>query len=116
MSPPQAQTINLTSLPAAQTVGKISFQAFDFGGRRATKVTVNPGGSWSADLKDHHGTSSCRKSHFGFVLSGTMAIRMDDGQEVTMRPEDLFFVPPGHDAWCVGDEPGVFLEFSEEAA
>lgn len=116
MSTPHPQTVNLNSLPAAKTLGKISFQAFDFGGRQATKVTVNPGGSWSSDLKEHHGTSSCQKPHFGFVLSGTMGIRMDDGHEVIMRPNDLFFVPEGHDAWCVGDEPGVFLEFSVDAA
>lgn len=54
------------------------------------------------------GTESCQKAHFGIVLSGKMAIRMDDDHEIVMNQND----PKGHNSWCVGDEPGVFLEFN----
>ena len=112
MTTPHPQTLNLTSLPPAKEIGKVQIQSVDFGGKRATQVTVHLGGGWSTDLKALHGTESCQKSHFGIMLSGKLAVRMDDGHEIVMGPNDLYAVPGGHDAWCVGDEPAVFLEFS----
>ena len=43
------------------------------------------------------------------MLSGQAAVAMDDGTERVMRAGDLFYVPPGHDSWVVGDEPYVSL-------
>lgn len=116
MSTPRPKAVNLDSLPTGKEMGKITIQAVDFGGRRATLVTVNPGGSWSNDLKAVHGTESCQTNHMGYMLSGRMAVRMDDGLDFKAGPKDLFFVPKGHDAWCDGDEPAVFLEFAEDRA
>jgi hypothetical protein len=28
-----------------------------------------------------------------------------------MEPGDVFYVPPGHDSWVVGDEPYISLHF-----
>jgi hypothetical protein len=36
---------------------------------------------------------------------GRLAIRMDDGSEMTAGPGDVTALPGGHDAWVVGDEP-----------
>jgi class 3 adenylate cyclase len=36
---------------------------------------------------------------------------MDDGEEVEFGPLDVGDIPPGHDAWVVGDEPVVILDF-----
>lgn len=36
---------------------------------------------------------------------------MDDGEHVEIGPNEVFDVPPGHDAWVVGDEPAVLLDF-----
>jgi quercetin dioxygenase-like cupin family protein len=55
------------------------------------------------------GESLCQVEHVGLVLSGQAAVRMADGAERVMREGDLFFVPPGHDSWVVGDEPYVSL-------
>lgn len=64
------------------------------------------------------GASSCQVEHVGLVLSGRAVARMDDGTEVVMEPGDVFYVPPGHDSWVVGDEPYVSLHVlgSEEYA
>jgi class 3 adenylate cyclase len=35
---------------------------------------------------------------------------MDDGEEAELGPNDLADVPPGHDAWVVGDEPVTILD------
>jgi quercetin dioxygenase-like cupin family protein len=53
--------------------------------------------------------SSC---YTGYVLSGRMRVVMDDGTESEAGPGHAFVIPPGHDAWVVGDEPCVFIDFS----
>jgi len=37
---------------------------------------------------------------------------MDDGSELELGPGDVVAIPPGHDAWVVGDEPCVVLDFA----
>lgn len=111
MSLPTLQKQNLDSA-STDTVGKISIQMAKLDGVTARRVTVNPGGAWSKDLKQRAGTESCQNGHVGFMLSGKLAVRMDDGGEEIFGPSDVFMVPPGHDAWCAGGEPAVFVEFS----
>ena len=53
--------------------------------------------------------TSCQVEHVGLVISGRAMAAMDDGTEKVMEPGDLFYVPPGHDSWVVGDEPYVSL-------
>ena len=57
------------------------------------------------------GTDSCQDEHIGYVLEGRMALRMDDGTEREFGPGETFHMPPGHDAWIVGDEACVLLDF-----
>ncbi|PYQ47981.1 MAG: hypothetical protein DMF78_22325, partial [Acidobacteria bacterium] len=51
----------------------------------------------------------CQVEHVGLVLSGRAAVRMDDGEERVLAAGDVFYVPPGHDSWVVGDEPYISL-------
>ena len=46
------------------------------------------------------------------VVSGCATAAMDDGRIIEMREGDVFFIPPGHDSWVVGDEPYVSLHFA----
>lgn len=64
-----------------------------------------PGWRWSTHVKPIVGTASCRFHHTGAVLRGRVRMSMDDGSELEFGPDDVFDVPPGHDAWVVGDEP-----------
>jgi class 3 adenylate cyclase len=57
-------------------------------------------------------TESCPVHHVQVLLSGRFAVRMDDGEEVAFEPGDVMDIPPGHDAWVVGDEPAVLLDFA----
>ena len=69
-----------------------------------------PGWRWSEDVKPIAGTDSCQVHHTGLCLSGQMAIKPDDGDEITIGPGDVIDLEPGHDAWTVGDEPCVILD------
>jgi hypothetical protein len=74
--------------------------------------TLDPGWRWSTDVKPLVGTESCQAAHTGVVLSGRFHIRMDDGRELELGPGDAHVVPPGHDAWVVGDEPVTLVDFA----
>lgn len=71
-----------------------------------------PGWRWSVNVKPIAGTDSCQAPHAGYVLSGRMRIRMDDGTEDEFGPGDVMICPPGHDAWTLGDETCVVLDWS----
>jgi hypothetical protein len=70
------------------------------------------GWKWSECVRPIAGTETCEASHLGLVESGRMHVRMDDGQEADVGPGDIVMIPPGHDAWTLGDEPCVILDFA----
>src|SRR5262245_24764155 len=76
------------------------------------KATFQPGWKWSECVKPIAGTKSCMVNHNGYILSGKMHIRMDDGSEVELGAGDVFVCPPGHDAWVPGNEPCVAYDFA----
>ena len=68
-----------------------------------------PGWKWSKHARPQTGKNS--EAHIGYILSGQMAVKGADGKEVKIGPGDAFEVKPGHDAWVVGNEPCVALDF-----
>ncbi|WP_163997133.1 cupin domain-containing protein [Pyxidicoccus caerfyrddinensis] len=86
--------------------------AFDFGGGSIVgRGVFEPGWKWSQDVKPIAGTDSCQASHAGYVISGRMVVAMDDGTQAELGPGDIAIIPPGHDAWVVGNEPCVMVDF-----
>ena len=75
------------------------------------RMTYEPGWRWSVDVRPIAGTDSCQYHHLGLVLSGRLRVEMPDGTELEVGPGDVFEIPPGHDAWVVGDEPWVSVDF-----
>jgi hypothetical protein len=75
------------------------------------RATLEPGWRWSTDVGPASGGSSCPVHHMQLLLAGRFAVRMDDGESAEMVPNDVFDVPPGHDAWVVGAEPVVLVDF-----
>jgi hypothetical protein len=86
-------------------------QILNIGHVEIGRLVFQPGWRWSKDVKPIAGTESCEAPHFQYHISGTLAIRMDDGTEITARPGDLTSLPQGHDAWVVGDEPVVVVDW-----
>ena len=75
------------------------------------QMTYEPGWRWSVDVKPIAGTDACMYHHIGYTLSGRARTQMRDGSELEVGPGDVFEIPPGHDAWVVGDEPWVSVDF-----
>jgi hypothetical protein len=55
-------------------------------------------------------------THLGYVVSGRIHIASTDGADLDLGPGDAYRIDPGHDAWVVGDEPLVALEFESTTA
>jgi class 3 adenylate cyclase len=75
------------------------------------RMTYEPGWRWSMDVQPIAGTDTCQYHHLGVTLSGRLRVQMPDGTELEIGPGDVFEIPPGHDAWVVGDEPWVSVDF-----
>jgi class 3 adenylate cyclase len=75
------------------------------------RLSYDPGWRWSKDIKPIAGTETCQFHHLGITLSGRARIALPDGLELEVGPGDVFEIPPGHDAWVVGDEPWVSVDF-----
>jgi hypothetical protein len=75
------------------------------------RLVLEPGWRWSNDVKPIAGTESCEAPHMQFHVSGRLAIRMDDGTELVAGPGDVTSLPSGHDAWVVGDEPVITIDW-----
>lgn len=81
------------------------------GGATVGRAIFEPGWRWSTSVQPIAKTKSCEAPHFQYHVSGVLHILMDDGSEFDCRPGDLSLLPSGHDAWVVGDEPVVVVDF-----
>lgn len=75
------------------------------------RMTYQPGWRWSVDVKPIAATQSCQFHHVGVTISGRLRVEMPDGLELEIGPGEVFEIPPGHDAWVVGDEPWISVDF-----
>ena len=75
------------------------------------RLTLQPGWRWSVDVQPLAGTELCEAPHFQYHVAGRLAIKMDDGEEFIAQPGDVTSLPSGHDAWVVGDEDVVVVDW-----
>ena len=75
------------------------------------RASFHPGWKWSEHVKPIAKTASCQAAHTCYFVSGRMKVVMDDGQEVEYRPGDFAIMAPGHDAWIVGNEECVVVDW-----
>jgi hypothetical protein len=105
------QTKSLNTPEETRTLPLTTIEVITFGDLSLMKLTLQPGWRWSEQVKPSAGTASCEVPHFNYGLSGRLHVRMDDGAESEIGPGDAQLLPPGHDAWVVGDQPYVGLDF-----
>ncbi len=86
-------------------------EILEIGGGEVGRYTVQPGWSWSEHIKPIAQTDLCEAPHFQFHVSGTLRIREADGTEFDIGPGEVSMLPPGHDAWVVGDEPVTVIDW-----
>ena len=81
------------------------------GGATLGRAIFEPGWRWSTSVQPIVKTKSCEAPHFQYHISGTLKILMDDGTELECHPGDVSLLPSGHDAWVVGEEPAIVVDF-----
>ena len=82
------------------------------GGVTFGRATLEPGWKWSTCVKPIVNTKSCEASHLQYHVSGRLKVVMDDGSEDEFGPGEVSLLPPGHDAWVVGNETCVAIDFT----
>ncbi len=89
--------------------GKV--ELMNIGGAIIGRAILEPGWRWSTSVKPLANTESCEAPHFQYHVSGTIKVLMDDGTEREFKAGDVSLLPSGHDAWVVGNEPAVLVDF-----
>ena len=112
--PNNAEKFESKSLNLPEEVRKFDkgeVEIVNIAGATIGRATFEPGWKWSTCVKPLANTNSCQAAHFGYQVSGTMTTRMDDGTEKISKAGDILNIPPGHDAWVVGNEAVVVVDF-----
>jgi hypothetical protein len=94
-----------------RTFDKGKLEIINIGGRMIGRATFQPGWRWSKSVKPFVNTKSCEAPHFQYHVSGTIRVEMDDGTEKDFKAGDVSLLGAGHDAWVIGDEPVVVVDF-----
>jgi quercetin dioxygenase-like cupin family protein len=85
------------------------FEVVHIGGMTIGRATYEPGWKWSVHVGPTVGQAECQVEHVGIVVAGRATAAMSDGRVIEMKAGDVFYIPPGHDSWVVGDEPYISL-------
>jgi len=59
------------------------------------------------------GTEPCPEPHAAYIASGRLGVEMGDGTRAEAGPGAVIVIDPDHDAWTIGDDPCVFIDFGE---
>jgi hypothetical protein len=103
---------NMAAPEEVRTFPKGKVELVKIGEFTVGKATFESGWKWSESVKPIAKTHSCQAPHTNFHLSGKLRVRMDDGTEVEFGPGEVGMIPPGHDAWVVGNEPAIMYDIT----
>lgn len=102
---------SLSTPDETRTPSKSLIEVVHVGGAEVGRFSFQPGWRWSECIKPVVGTDSCQAEHLGYVVSGQIGVTHHDGTKSEIGSGDAYRIAPGHDAWVIGDEPFVGVEF-----
>ncbi len=108
MAPMQKKTF--LNPDETRTFDRGKLELVTLGGVTFGRATLEPGWKWSTSVKPLAQTASCQAPHLQYHVSGRLHVVMEDGAAMEFGPGDVSQIPPGHDAWVVGQEPVVILD------
>jgi uncharacterized cupin superfamily protein len=89
--------------------GGVQIDAVMLGDIKVKRATYPNGWRFSKDM----GADRCYDTHVGYAISGRIGVELEDGTRLEFGAGDAFIVPPGHEAWVVGEEPCTIVQFDE---
>jgi hypothetical protein len=105
------EVLNFNNATVVREFPKGKVELITIGGATVGRAILEPGWRWLTSVQPLAKTKSCEAPHFQYHVSGTLHVVMDDGTEFDCRPGDISLLPMGHDAWVVGDETVVVVDF-----
>jgi len=102
---------NLSLADETRRFERGKLELINIGGGTVGRLTLEPGWRWSKHVKSIAGTERCEAPHFQYQVSGKLHVLMQDGTEFEMGPGDVSVLPSGHDAWVIGNEPVVLVDW-----
>lgn len=108
---PKMEVKSLGSPDETRNFDKGKLELVKIGGAVVGRGVFQPGWRWSTSVKPIVKTKSCEAPHFQYHVSGVLHVVMDDGTERDCKAGDISLLPSGHDAWVVGNEPVVVIDF-----
>ena len=108
----KAERKDLSSPDEVRTFPKGKLDLVKIGGGVVGRLTLEPGWRWSQHVKPTAGTEWCEAPHFQYHVSGRIHVVMSDGTEFDVGAGEISALPQGHDAWVVGDEPVVLIDWA----
>jgi len=107
-----AEKKSLESPDETRNFDKGKVQVVNIGGGTVGRYRFEPGWKWSQHVKPIAGTDLSQSAHSLYQVSGRMHVVMADGSEFDIGPGDVGVISPGHDAWVVGNDPAVGVDWS----
>jgi hypothetical protein len=107
----KAELVSFTKPTEVREFPKGRLELVQIGGATVGRCVFEPGWKWSTSVQPIAKTRSCEAPHFQYHVAGTLIVKMDDGTEFTCKPGDVSLLPSGHDAWVVGNEPAIVVDF-----
>jgi len=95
-------------------VGGLEVDVARVGSGRMKRLVYPPGYRWSTHMKPVVRTDFCMHTHVGYLAQGHLKGVYEDGCEFDVEAPAFTVVEAGHDAWVVGDEPAVFIQYDFE--
>ncbi len=109
---PRLQKKNFASADDVRQLPHFRFEVVKLDETSVGRMRMEPGWRWSVDARPKVGGTSCQARHLGAVVSGVLHVVTDDGIEMELHGGEAYEIPPGHDAWVVGDVPYEAVEFA----
>jgi quercetin dioxygenase-like cupin family protein len=107
----QAERKDFASADEVRTFEKGRVELVNIGGSEIGRLVLEPGWQWSKHVKPIAGTDLCEAPHFQYHVAGRLRVQMEDGTELDVKPGEVTALPSGHDAWVVGDEDVVIVDW-----
>ena len=106
----------LAPLPGADSrvIGGMQLDIVTAGKGRVKRMIYPPGFKWSTNIKPIVNTELCMHAHVGFLARGHLRFVFKDGCTVDFVAPQAVVIEPGHEAWVVGEETAVLIEFDFE--
>jgi mannose-6-phosphate isomerase-like protein (cupin superfamily) len=109
---PKAEQKHFNRPDETRTFEKGKIEEVRIGGGTVGRFVLQPGWKWSLHVKPIAKTAACQNAHFGYHVSGRLHVAMTDGTSLEVGPGEVSAVPAGHDAWVVGNEPVVLIDWT----